>query len=295
MRIFVTGATGFVGSAIVRTLIDAGHTVQGLARSDDGARSLIAAGASVQLGALEDLAALRRGANEADAVIHAGFNHDFAHFAHHCEVDRQAIEAIGDALQSSDRPFIVTAGLPLVAGRPTTEDDLPASTGGSPRVSEQTAIALASRGVRASVVRMSQVHDLDKHGLATYLIALAKQKGVSAYVGTGLNRWPAVHRLDAATVYRLVLADAVAGGTYHAVAEEGVSLRAVAEAIGRGLNVPVVALSPDEAAAHFGWLAFPVSMDAPATSALTRQKLGWQPVATSGFLADLEQSRAFSP
>lgn len=294
MRVFVTGATGFVGSAIVPELLDAGHQVLGLARSDDGARSLVAAGAEVHRGDLEDLESLRSGAAMSDGVIHAAFDHDFSRFAENAEADRRAIEVIGDVLAGSDRPLIVTSGLPLTPGHLTTEDDEPPSgSAGSPRVSEETAISLIARGVRASVVRMSQVHDGDRHGLATYLIALAREKGISAYVGDGLNRWSAVHRLDVAPVYRLALEKGSAGATYHAVTEEGVSVRAIAEAIGRGLEVPVVALPPEEAGSHFGWLGFPVSMDAPASSALTRHRLGWYPTEKPGFITDLDRSSMF--
>lgn len=294
MRVFVTGATGFIGSAIVLELLNAGHQVLGLARSDESAKSLIAASAEVHRGDLEDLESLRSGAAISDGVIHVAFNHDFSKFAENSETDRRAIKVIGDALQGSDRPLIVTSGLPLTPDRPTTEDDVPPSgSGGTPRVSEQTAISMVARGVHASVVRMPQVHDQDKQGLAIYMIALAREKGISAYVGIGLNRWPAVHRLDAAPIYRLALEKGSAGARYHAVAEEGVSVREIAEAIGRGLKIPVVALSPEEAASHFGWLGFPVSMDAPASSALTQQRLGWQPTEKPGFIADLERASAF--
>lgn len=294
MRVFVTGPTGFVGSAIVPELLNVGHQVLGLARSDEGAKSLIAAGAEVHRGDLEDLESLRSGAAMSDGVIHAAFNHDFSKFAENCEADQRAIEVIGDVLEGSDRPLIVTSGLPLTPDRLTTEDDVPPSgPSGTPRVSEQTAISMVTRGVRASVVRMPQVHDRDKQGLATYMIALAREKGISAYVGTGLNRWPAVHRLDAAPIYRLALEKGSAGARYHAVAEEGVSVREIAEAIGRGLKIPVVALLPEEAASHFGWLGFPVSMDAPASSALTQQRLGWHPTEKPGFIADLERASAF--
>lgn len=294
MRVFVTGATGFIGSALVPELLDAGHQVLGLARSEEGARSLTAAGAEAHRGDLEDLESLRSGAAMSDGVIHAAFNHDFSKFAENCEADRRAIEAIGDVLEGSGRPLIVTSGLPLVPGRAATENDAPPpGAGGTPRVSEQTAIAMVARGVCASMVRMPQVHDRDKQGLATYMIALARAKGVSAYVGTGLNRWPAVHRLDAPPLYRLALEKGSAGERYHAVAEEGVSVREIAEAIGRGLKIPAVALSPEEAAGHFGWLGFPVGMDAPASSTLTRHRLGWHPTEKPGFIADLERSSAF--
>lgn len=294
MRVFLTGATGFVGSAIIAELLDAGHNVLGLARSDEGARSLIAAGAEVHRGDLEDPESLRRGAAMSDGVIHAAFNHDFSKFAENSDVDRRAIEAIGDVLKGTDRRLIVTAGVPHIAGGVTTEEDAPPSgPSGTPRVSEQAAIALVERGVRASVVRLPQVHDRDKHGLATYMIARAREKRISAYVGAGTNRWSAVHRLDAAPLYRLALEKGAAGARYHAVAEDGVSLRAIAEAIGEGLKIPVVALSAEDAASHFGWLAFPVGMDAPASAVLTRRRLGWEPTDKPGFLADLERSTAF--
>jgi len=294
MRVFVTGATGFVGSAIVPELLSAGHQVLGLARSEEGAKSLITAGAEVHRGDLEDLGSLRSGTAMSDGVIHTAFNHDFSKFAENCEADRRAIEVIGDVLKGSDRPLIVTSGLPPTPDRLTTEDDVPPSgSGGSPRVSEQTAISMVARGVCTSVVRMPQVHDRDKQGLATYMIALAREKRISAYVGAGINRWPAVHRLDAAPLYRLALEKGDAGARYHAVVEEGVSVREIAEAIGRGLKIPVVALLPEEAANHFGWLGFPVSMDAPASSVLTQQRLGWHPTEKPGFIADLERSSAF--
>ena len=293
MRIFVTGATGFIGSAVVQDLLQGGHQVLGLARSQEGAKSLLAAGAEVHRGDLEDPGSLRAGAAQADGVIHCAFNHDFSKFAQNSEDDRRAIEAMGEALAGSERPLIVTAGLPATPGRATTEDDVPPASGATPRVSEQAAMSLAARGVRVSVLRVPQVHDRDKHGLATYLIALAREKGISAYVGEGLNRWPAVHRLDAAPLYRLALEKGVVGARHHAVAEEGVPLREIAEAIGRGLKLPTVALSPEEAAEHFGWLAFAAVMDAPASSALTQERLGWRPTEKPGFLADLECSSEF--
>ena len=293
MRVLVTGATGFVGSAIVQDLLRRGHQVLGLARTEEGARSLTAVGAEVHRGNLDDLESLRSGAAAADGVIHAAFNHDFSRFAENAEADRRAIEAIGDVLAGSDRPLIITAGLPVTPGRVSTENDMPPATGGSPRVSEQTAIALAARGVRASVVRMSQVHDRDRQGFATYLIAHAREKGVSAYVGDAINRWPAVHRLDAAALYGHVLEKGIAGAKYHAVGEKAVSVREIAEAIGAGLRIPVLALPPEEAANHFGWLAMAANMDHPASSALTQQALGWRPVQTAGFLSDLQHSTAF--
>jgi nucleoside-diphosphate-sugar epimerase len=293
--IFVTGASGFIGSAVVQDLLNAGHQVLGLARSDAAASALAAAGARVHRGDLDDLESLRRGAALSDGVIHTAFIHDFSKFKANCEIDARAIDALGSALAGSDRPLVVTSGTGLVApGRLATEDAPPHPiSDGMPRVSEQTADSMIARGVCASVVRLPQVHDPVKQGLVTYLIAVAREKGVSAYVGDGLNRWPAVHRLDAAPLYRLALEKGSAGARYHAVAEEGVPLREIAEAIGRGLKIPVVAKSPEEAAGHFGWLAYFAAMDAPASSALTQQRLGWRPTQKPGLIEDLDQMRYF--
>ncbi|MBA4173409.1 MAG: NAD-dependent dehydratase [Hyphomicrobium sp.] len=292
MRIFVTGATGFVGSAIVPDLLNAGHEVIGLVRSDEGARKLAAAGAKAVRGDLNDLVGLRRESGTADAVVHAAFDHDFSKMAENCELDRKAIVALGEALEGSDKPLIVTSGLPLTPGRVANENDVPPPGGlGTPRVSEQTAISLVERGVRAMVIRMPQVHDRTKQGFATYLLAHAREKGISAYVDEGLNRWPAVHRLDAARLYRLAMEKGHAGLRYHAVAEEGVSVRSIAEAIARRLDIPAVSLSAEASADHFGWLDRIAKMDTTASSDLTRQMLGWRPMETTSFLADLESAQ----
>ncbi len=289
MRVFLTGATGFIGSAIVPEMVGAGHQVLGLTRSEAGAQSLIAAGAEVHRGDLEDLDSLRSGAAMSDGVIHCAFNHDFSKFAENSQMDRRVIEALGGALAGSDRPLLVTGGIGLLApGRSVTEDMDPPANSPTPRVSEQAALALVPQGVRASVVRLPQVHNTVKQGFVSYLIAVAREKGVSAYVGGGLNRWPAAHVLDTAHLYRLALEKREAGARYHAVAEEGVPLRDIAEAIGRGLKVPVVSLSPEEAGSHFGFLAAFVGLDMPAPSALTQERLGWCPTGP-GLIADLEQ------
>ena len=296
MRVFVTGATGFIGSAIVQDLTSAGHQVIGLSRSDAGAKSLIDAGAQVHRGDLEDLESLRSGAAMSDGVIHCAFNHDFSKYAANCEADRHAIEALGSALVGSDRPLIVTSGtaVALTPGRLATEEDPPIpSSAGIPRsASEEAAASMAQRSVRASVVRLPQVHDRVKQGLVTYLIAIAREKGVSAFVGDGLYRWPAVHLLDTAPLYRLALEKGAKGARYNAVGEEGVPFREIAEAIGRGLKVPLVAKRPEEAADHFGWLGFFMGIDCPASSALTQQRLGWRPTQC-GMIADLDRARDF--
>jgi nucleoside-diphosphate-sugar epimerase len=295
MRVFVTGATGFVGSAVVRELIDGGHKVIGLARSDAGAKSLSAAGSEVHRGSLEDLESLRSAAAKADAVIHTAFIHDFSKFKQNSEVDRRAIETLGDSLFVSDRPLIVTSGLALVTqGRLAREGDPPAPVSDSyPRASEHTAASLEKRGIRAMVVRLPQVHDTTKAGLVTYTIQIARQKGVSAYIGDGRNRWAAVHVLDAARLYRLALEKGHAGARYHAVAEEGVSTREIAEAIARGLKVPAVSVTPEKAAEHFGWLAVFAGLDLQGSSAQTRANLGWEPTGP-GLIADLDRTNYFA-
>lgn len=294
MRVFVTGATGFVGTAIVNELIDAGHSVLGLARSDEGAERLAAVGAEVHRGSIDDLPSLRGGVAHADGVVHTAFNHDFSTYAANCEADRQVIAALGAELAGTDRPLLVTTGMTLLGnkGGVGTEEDAPVpSSAGVPRsASEEAAAALAQQGVHACVVRLPQVHDPFKQGLITYLIALAREKGVSAYLGEGANRWPAVHVLDAACLYRLVLEQGQAGARYHAVGEEGVALKAVAESIGRGLNLPVVSVPASDAEQHFGWLARFAGMDSPASSALTQQRLGWRPVETT-LIADLDRAQ----
>jgi nucleoside-diphosphate-sugar epimerase len=290
MRVFVTGATGFIGSRIVPELISSGHQVLGLARSDAGAQFLTAAGAQVQRGDLEDLESLRNGAAVADAVIHVAFRHDWTRFAESCELDRRAIEAIGAVLRGSSRPFIVSSGVGVAQGRAATEDDPPLSSPSLPRVSEVTAIALVDAGVNASVMRLPQVHDTEKQGLITPLIAIARAKGVSAHIGDGHNRWPAAHVTDVARLYRLALEKGTAGARYHAVAEEGVPLKDIATAIGRGLNVPVTSISPEQAQDHFGFLGFFAGRDARISSAQTRAKLGWNP-AGPDLLTDLGNMR----
>jgi nucleoside-diphosphate-sugar epimerase len=299
MRVFITGATGFIGSAVVRELVGAGHHVIGLVRSDAGAKSLAAAGAEVYRGDLEDLEGLRRGAADSDAVIHTAFNHDFSKYVANCEADARVIGALGDGLAGSGKLLIVTSGTGMVIsapGIPATEQDLPAGSKVIPRAaSEEAAASVADRGVRTAIMRLPQVHDTVKQGLVTYAIQVAREKGVAAYVGEGLNRWPAAHVLDTARLYRLALEKADAGARshvdrFHAVAEEGISAREIAEVIGRGLKVPVVSLTPEEAAGHFGWLGAFVARDLPASSAQTRDKLGWNPTGP-GLISDLENMR----
>jgi nucleoside-diphosphate-sugar epimerase len=285
MRVFVTGATGFIGTAVVQELLGAGHQVLGLARSEESANKLIAAGAEVHRGDLEDLDSLRSGAKEADGVIHAGFIHDFSRFQEVCEVDRVAIETIGEALAGSDRPFIITSGTALVSpGSLATEDIIPSSHGNRfPRMSEQAADALAAKGIRTSVVRLSpSVHgEGDHHGFVPILVKTAREKGKSAYIGEGHNRWNAVHRLDAAHLFRLALENAKPGARFHAVGDEAVDFKFIAEAIGKGLNVPVVSVSQEQAAEHFGWFAGFAGIDCPASSKITQEQLNWKPTHPS--------------
>ena len=286
MRVFVTGATGFIGSAVVPELLKAGHQVLGLTRSDAGAKALAAAGAEVHRGSLEDLGSLRCGAADSDGVIHLAFIDDFSKFKENCEIDKRAIEALGSVLAGSDRPLIVASGTGGLSapGQVATEEHVVPAKSPFPRVSEQTALSL--EGVSASIMRLPQVHDTVKQGLVTYAIAVAREKGVSAYVGNGANRWPAAHISDVDHLYRLALEKHEAGAKYHAVAEEGVPLREIAEVIGRGLKVPVKSIRPEEATAHFGWLGMFASLDFPASSTITREKLGWHPTGPR-LIADL--------
>lgn len=292
MRVFVTGATGFVGTAVVKELLAAGHMVLGLVRSDAGAASLAATGAEVHRGSLEDIESLRSGAAKADGVIHTAFIHDFNNYQACCDIDRRAIETLGGALEGSNRPMIVTSGLALLApGRVAEEQDAPSPD--FPRVSEKTAAEFAARGVRVGTVRLPPtVHGDGDHGFIPHLIKIAREKGASAFVDEGINRWAAVHRLDAARAFRIAFEQGADRGPYHAVAEEGIAFRDIAGVIGRRLGIPVVAKSSEEAAAHFGWFAMFAGMNLPASSARTRVLLEWQP-EQAGLIADLDHPRYF--
>jgi nucleoside-diphosphate-sugar epimerase len=292
MRVFVTGASGFIGSAVVSELIDAGHQVVGLARSDSSAQAVESAGALAHRGGLENLESLRAGAVDVDGVIHLAFNHDFTDYTGAADTDRRAIEALGEVLAGSDRPFVVTSGLAGFAlGRTMTEDD--AVDPNSPRASEHAALAFTSRGVRVSVLRLPpSVHGEGDHGFVPRLIDIAREKGVSAYPGDGSNRWPAVHRFDAARLFRLALESAPTGARLHAVGDVGVPVREIADAIGRHLTLPVAGIAPETAFDHFGWLGGFFSFDVPASSTLTQDLLGWQPTHV-GLLDDLEQGHYF--
>jgi nucleoside-diphosphate-sugar epimerase len=286
MHVFVTGATGWVGSAIVAELVGAGHHVTGLVRSPEKAAAIAAAGTDIVTGTLDDLDTLRDAAWAADAVIHTAFNHDFSRFAENALQDQRAIETLGDTLAGSGRPLLVTSGVALLApGRVATEVDLPPSDPSYPRRSEAAAIALAARGVRAATVRLApSVHGLGDHGFIPILIAMAREKGVSAYIGDGLNRWPGVHRLDAARLYRLALEHGVTEPAYHAIADEGVAFKDIAGVIGRQLGLPVESRGRE----HFGWFADFAGADMPASSERTRSLLGWQPTGPD-LLSDIDQ------
>ena len=289
MRVFITGATGFIGSALVPELIHAGHQVFGLTRSEAGTVALRKAGAEVLYGNIEDLDSLSKGAARADGVIHLAFNHDFSQIQKNCDDDCKAIEAMGEVLLGSNRPFIVTSGTAIAAnvdGKPSTEDGPTASW--NPRAASEAAVKkLTARGVNTSVVRLAQIHDTRKQGLVPHMTAVAREKRVSGYIGDGANRWPAAHVSDTARLYRLAFEKAEPGAIYHAVDEEGVSMLSIAETLGRGLKVPVVSIKPEEAEAHFGWLARFAGHDMPASSALTQQKLNWKPTGP-GLIADLD-------
>ena len=289
MRIFVTGSTGFIGSALVPELIHAGHQVLGLTRSEAGAEALRAVGADVKYGNLEDLDSLRDGAAHSDGVIHLAFNHDFSKFQKNCEDDRKAISAIGEVLLGSNRPFVMTSGTAIAAnidGKPSTEDGPTASW--NPRAASEAVVKeWTERGVNTSVVRLPQVHDTRKQGLIPFATAVAREKRVSAYVGDGSNRWPAAHVSSVSQLYRLAFEKAEPGAIYHAVDEEGVSMKAIAEALARGLKVPAVSMKPEETEAHFGWLGHFIGHDMPSSSAITKQKLNWKPTGPS-LIADLD-------
>jgi nucleoside-diphosphate-sugar epimerase len=294
MRVFVTGASGFIGSAIVPELIAAGHQVVGLARSDQAAATVASAGAEVQRGSLDDLDSLGSAAAAADGVIHTAYIHDFSQMAQSAQTDRRAVETLGAALAGTGRPLVITTGTALVKpGQLATEDDAPAPDGHVRLGTEQVAKELAARDVRISIVRPgASVHGEGDHGFVPVLIDIARAKGVSAYIGDGANRWPAVHRLDAARLYRLALEKAPAGSVFHAVGDEGVPTRQIAEIIARHLNVPAVSIAPEEATDHFGWLGGFFAIDAPASSALTQERLGWEPTHI-GLVEDLELGHYF--
>lgn len=292
MRVFITGATGFIGSAVTKELIASGHQVLGLCRSDDKAAALAAAGAEVHRGSIEDLDSVKAGAARSDGVIHLAFNHDFSRYQANCDDDRKVIDALGSVLAGSKRPLLVTSGTGMtisVAGQPATEDSSVMSSDVMPRAaSEEAAVSIAAKGVNVGIVRLPQVHDTAKQGLVTYAIQVAREKGVVAYVGEGQNRWPAAHITDTARLYRLAIEKAEPGAKYHAVAEEGVKIRDISEVIGRRLKLPVKSIAPEEAFDYFGWLGIFAGLDVPASSAQTKKRLGWQPTGP-GMLADLER------
>ncbi|WP_082208495.1 SDR family oxidoreductase [Paenibacillus dauci] len=293
MKVFVTGATGFVGSAVLKELIQAGHEVTGLARSDKAVKLLTEAGVAVHRGSLEDTDSLRQAAREADGIIHLGFIHDFSDYTAAAEIDRLAIEAMGSELEGTDKPIVLTSGALMVAsGHVATEEDK--ATAHATRHSETAAHTLVQRGVKASVIRLApSVHDVGDHGFVHTLITIARSKGVSAYIGDGTNRWCAVHRLDAAVLFRKALERAAAGTMLHGIDEEAIPFREIAEVIGQELGLPVASISADEAAEHFGWIHFAVAADAPVSSKLTREWMDWTPVH-HGLIADLKQEHYFT-
>ncbi len=290
MRVFITGSTGFIGSAVTKELIGAGHQVLGLCRSPEKAAALSAAGAEVHNGSIEDLESIREGARRSDAVIHLAFNHDFSRYQANCEDDRRVIEALGSVLGGSNRPLLITSGTGMtipVAGQPATEDGPVMSSEMMPRAaSEEAAASVAAKGVNVGVVRLPQVHDTRRQGLVSYAIQVARQKGFCAYVGEGQNRWAAAHISDTARLYRLAIEKAEPNAKYHSVGEEGVKIRDITETYGRRLKLPVKSITPEEAFDYFGWMAVFAGHDSPASSALTRKKLGWNPMGP-GMIADL--------
>lgn len=290
MRVFVTGATGFIGTQVVAQLLSAGHEVLGMTRSDAGAGMLAAAGAQAYRAGLADADRLRAGAAQADAVIHTAFNHDdFGKFAESCEQDRRVIAALAEALRGSARPLIITSGVGMGErghGQAAVETVLNLEHRNPRIASELAGVAALEAGVDVRVVRLPQVHDTRRQGLVSYLIAHSREQGLAAYIGEGRNRWSAAHVSDVALLYRLVLEQGQAGERYHAVAEEGIAARDIAEAVGKGLGVPVKSLSAAQAGAHFGWLAMFAGQDMSASGALTKERLGWHP-AGPGLIADL--------
>lgn len=289
MKIFVTGASGWIGSAVVKELLAASHEVIGLARSEESAKAITDAGAQVLRGSLDDLESLKRGVSQVDGVIHTAFMHDFNDFAHANQIEKAAIEAMGEVLKGTEKPIVVAGGIlgtPKTNGFITEADTDP----NSPRISEIAAMALADTGINASVVRLSpSVHDKGDKGFVPFIIAQAHKNGVSAYVGDGKNHWPAVHRLDAAYLFRLAVEKGAKGARYNAVADQAIEIREIAELIGKELNLPVKSISGDEVAKHFEWMSMFIAFDAPATSYKTQQELGWKPTHI-GLLEDLKEN-----
>lgn len=296
MRVFVTGATGFVGSAVVQELLHAGHEVTGLARSEEAAQALLHAGAKVHHGSLDDPASLRLGAAASDGVIHTGFNHDFSRFKESCENDRTIIQVLGEALRGSDRPLIITSAIGVLppSGRLAVENDRPGASVNPRAATEAAADAVAATGIRAAVLRLPpSVHGAGDHGFVPILINIAREKGLAAYKGQGLNSWSSVHRLDAARLYRLALeSNFIAGARFHAIAEEGIAFHVIAETISKRLGVPVVSKSPEEAAAYFTWFTYFSALDCPASGRETQQQLNWEPIQP-GLIADLDSPAYF--